>query len=275
MSDSSLGNAIIILAVSAALMAVIAACAMAGYHTFLSLEGLLIVVGGTIANAFLSFKKADVLSAFETMGVMLKKTPENDGMKQDLLSVVSWAYVVQEKDLLGLEKETKDVRDPLLRYGIDLVVTGYDINAVRQMMENAIEADFERRCAPVTVLRNMAAAAPAFGMVGTLVGMAVLLQGAGRDVTQVSSGLGIAMMATLYGILIARLLCLPAADKLLTREEARRFRNYMMAEGLAMLAAKQNPLYVQDRLNSFLDPSQHFDFHKIARARSRRLAVAA
>jgi chemotaxis protein MotA len=106
-------------------------------------------------------------------------------------------------------------------------------------------------------------------MVGTLVGMAMLLQTAGQDVTKIGGGLSIAMMATLYGILAARLLCLPAADKLLTKEEARRFRYYMLAEGLSLLAEKQNPLYVQDRLNSFLDPSTHFDFHQTMRVVGR------
>ena len=271
-------SSIFMVIMAGATFAVVAvAGALAGYHTFLSMEGLLIVVGGTVANAYMSFKREDVNRAFETIRAMLKKAvASTDDLKKDILAVVGWAYVVGDKDFLGLEKETKNVQDPLLRYGIDLVVTGYAPEKVRDMMHNAIEADFERRCVPVVVLRNMAAAAPAFGMVGTLIGMALLMQSAGRGITEIGSGLGIAMMATLYGILIARLLCLPAADKLLTKEEGRRFRHYMLAEGLFMLAEKQNPLYVQDRLNSFLDPAQHFDFHKIARsARHGKFAMAA
>ena len=71
--------------------------------------------------------------------------------------------------------------------------------------------------------------------------------------------MGIAMLSTLYGILAARLLCLPAADRLLQKEDKRNFRHYMITEGLALLAQKQKPYYVQDRLNSFLEPSRHID----------------
>ena len=147
----------------------------------------------------------------------------------------------------------------VLRYGIELVVTGYTPDVIRSMMTTAIEAEYERRITPVTVLKNMASTAPAFGMVGTLVGMVIMLQNIQADMSLIGGGLAIALLATLYGILFARLICLPAADKLLQKEDIMRFRNFMMAEGLTLLAEKQTPRYMQDKLNSFLDPDIHFD----------------
>src|SRR5262249_15562217 len=173
---------------------------------------------------------------------------------------IKWAYLVHSKGLPGLEGETgAKIKEPLLRYGLDLVVTGYKPEVLRTMMNTAVEADFERSITPVTVLRNMASTAPAFGMVGTLVGMVIMLQHIQGDLSRIGSGLAIALLATLYGILCARLLCLPAADKLMQKEEIMRFRNYMMTEGLVLLAEKQSPRYMQDKLNSYLDPTIHFD----------------
>ncbi len=247
------------------------------YRPFLSPEGFLIVVGGSVANAFLSYQREDVLKAFSTMFSMLKKpAPARERLHKDIEQIIKWSYVVQSDDLLGLERETANVNEPLLRYGLDLVVSGYSANKIRQMMQTVAEAEFERRTAPVTVLRNMAAAAPAFGMVGTLIGMVSILHSVSGNVAGVGEGLGIAMLATLYGILVARLFCLPAADKLLQKEEREQYRNFMITEGLILLANKQKPFYVQDRLNSYLDPSMQLEFnHYMYRASARPFAMAA
>jgi chemotaxis protein MotA len=231
------------------------------YFSFLSLEGFLIVIGGTIANAFMSYQSRYVLRAFGAIrNMILKPRATREGLNAEIMRLIKWAYLVHSKGLAGLEGEigTK-IKEPLLRYGVELVVTGYKPEVIRTMMNTAVESDFERSTVPVTVLRNMASTAPAFGMVGTLVGMVIMLQNINGDMTQIGMGLAVALLATLYGIIVARLFCLPAADKLMQKEEIMRFRNYMMTEGLVLLAEKQSPRYMQDKLNSFLDPDIHFN----------------
>jgi chemotaxis protein MotA len=231
------------------------------YWSFISVEGFLIVIGGTIANAFMSYQANTVMKAFYSIGYMIKKPKATrEGLNAEIMRLIKWAYLVHSKGLKGLEGEigTK-IREPLLRYGVELVITGYQPEVIRSMMNTAVEADFERSIAPVTVLRNMASTAPAFGMVGTLVGMVIMLQHLNADMSNVGTGLAIALLATLYGIITARLLYLPAADKLMQKEDIMRFRNYMMTEGLVLLAEKQSPRYMQDKLNSFLDPAIHFN----------------
>lgn len=231
------------------------------YWSFLSLEGFLIVIGGTIANAFMSYQSIYVIKAFEAIWHMIKKaTATREGLNAEIMRLIKWAYLVQAKGLAGLEGEVGvKIKEPLLRYGIDLVITGYKPEAIRTMMNTAVESEFDRAITPVTVLRNMASTAPAFGMVGTLVGMVIMLQNIQADMSQVGNGLAVALLATLYGIIVARLICLPAADKLMQKEEIMRFRNYMMTEGLVLLAERQSPRYMQDKLNSFLDPDIHFN----------------
>jgi chemotaxis protein MotA len=231
------------------------------YYSFLSAEGFLIVIGGSIANAFMSYQATYVLKAFASIGQMvMKPAATREGLSGEILRLIRWAFLVHNKGLAGLEGEigTK-IKEPLLRYGMELVVTGYNGQTIRSMMNTAVEAEYERRITPVTVLKNMAGTAPAFGMVGTLVGMVIMLQNIQADMSQIGGGLAIALLATLYGIIFARLICLPAADKLQQKEEIMRFRNFMMTEGLVLLAEKQTPRYMQDRLNSFLEPSIHFN----------------
>lgn len=262
----------------AALLMLILVTGTTGYISLLNVEGLVIVLGGCAANAYLSYSREDVIRAFEAIRDMFNKAPAaRDNLHRDIMQLIMWSYVVQQKGFIGLEKESAHkIHNPLLRYGMDLVVTGYSAGNIRLMMQTVSDAEFERRCTPVTVLRNMAATAPAFGMVGTLVGMVILLRSAGADFAGIQGGLGIAMLSTLYGILVARLLCLPAADKVLQNEEKELFRNHMMTEGLAMLADKQKPSYMQDRLNSFLEPSRQLDLnHYMHKAFQRRVSLAA
>ncbi len=230
------------------------------YQSFISIEGFLIVIGGAIANAFMSYQARSVILAFKAIGHMMEKPHSTlEGLNAEILRLIQWAYLVQSKGLPGLETEIARIREPLLRYGVELVVSSYPPEKLRLMLDTAVEAQFERRITPVAVLRNMAATAPAFGMVGTLVGMVIMLQNVEGDMTKIGGGLAIALLATLYGIIAARLICLPAADKLMQKEEIMRFRNYMLTEGLVLLAEKQSPRYMQDRLNSFLDFPIHFD----------------
>lgn len=230
------------------------------YGSFLSLEGFFIVIGGTIANAFMSYQANYVLLAFRAIGNMIKKPrATREGLNAEIMRLIKWAYLVHSKGVVGLEGEGAKVKEPLLHYGIDLVTTNYTADQVRRMMDTAVEADYERSIVPATVLKNMASTAPAFGMVGTLVGMVVMLGNLNGDMSNVGPGLATALLATLYGVVTARLVYLPAADKLLQKEEIMRFRNFMMTEGLVLLAEKQSPRYMQDKLNSFLDPKIHFN----------------
>lgn len=239
------------------------------YRSFMSLEGVLIVIGGSVANAFMSYQARYVTEAFQAMWHMIKKPKATrEGLNAEIGRLIKWAYLVHNKGLAGLEGEIgSQIKEPLLRYGVELVITGYPGEKIRDMMETALEAEYDRRVTPVAVLKNMASTAPAFGMVGTLVGMVIMLQGVEADMSRIGNGLAIALLATLYGILFARLICLPAADKLLQKEEIMRFRNFMMLEGLVLLAEKQTPRYMQDKLNSFLDPSIHFDLDDYLRLR--------
>jgi chemotaxis protein MotA len=103
----------------------------------------------------------------------------------------------------------------------------------------------------------MASHAPAFGMVGTLVGMVTMLCHLNGDITGIGSNLAIAFLSTLYGVVSARMVYMPAASKLRQEVEKSRFRNQLITEGMVMLVNNKSPMCIQDRLNSFMRPENH------------------
>jgi chemotaxis protein MotA len=249
-------------------------------YIYVDLPALLIVVGGAMAAAFIGFHSRDVMTAFQSIFWMLKKPRSTrEGLNTEIMRLIKWGYLVQQKGIPALENEIKTVstRDPLLRYCLELVVTNHRPAELRSMMVTAVESSFEHKTAAVAVLRNMGASSPAFGMIGTLVGLISILNqmgGGAKNLTQVvGTGMSLALVATLYGVFFARMLFIPAANKLLQREETERFRNLMVVEGLTMLAEKKTPRFMQDRLNSFLEPRNHFNIDRQLRHNPYRTPV--
>lgn len=238
------------------------------YWAFLSVEGLMIVVGGSLAVAFMSFEAQYVIAALQAIGLMFRKAQDtHENLHTDLVKIIGWARVLRAQGFRGLENELggQKITDPFVKYGLTMVVSNYTADEVRGMMETAAEARYERDTIPARVLMTMASHAPAFGMVGTLVGMVIMLGDFSDDMTGIGQGLAVALLSTLYGVVSARMLYMPAAAKLTQKEEGSRFRNYLIAEGMALLVDNQPPRYIQDRLNSYLRPDRHHDMDALAR----------
>lgn len=234
------------------------------FLAFLSLEGFMIVVGGTLAVAFMSYQASDVIEGLKGLGLMFKKANvTHENLHQDLIKIIAWARIMREKGLRGLENQVDDegINDPFVRYGLDMVVSNYNADEVRGMMETAADAFYERDTIPANVLMAMASHAPAFGMVGTLIGMVIMLGNFSGDMSGIGHGLAVALLATLYGVVTARMLYMPAATKIMQKQDNLRFRNHLITEGMAMLVANKSPRYIQDKLNSFLKPGLQSRVH--------------
>lgn len=232
------------------------------YLAFVSIEGFLIVVGGSLAVAFMSFQANYVVAALKSIGSMfMKATATHETLHHDMVEIIAWAKIVKAKGMRGLEDETfnNPNNDSFVRYGLDMVVSNYSPEEVRTMMETAADAYYERETIPARVLQAMASHAPAFGMVGTLVGMIIMLGSFSGDMSGVGKGLSVALLATLYGVVTARMIYIPAASKIIQKQEGLRFRNQLITEGMVQLVANKSPRYIQDWLNSFLRPESHYD----------------
>jgi chemotaxis protein MotA len=142
------------------------------------------------------------------------------------------------------------------------------------MMETAADASYDRDCVPVDVLRAMTSHAPAFGMVGTLVGMIAMLCELNDNIASTGSTLAVSFLSTLYGVVSARMIYMPAAARLQQEVDARQCRHGLITEGMVMVARGETASHIQDRLNGFLRPEQHDYFDAIGDTADRNFKVA-
>ncbi|MCC9622578.1 MotA/TolQ/ExbB proton channel family protein [Thalassospira sp. MA62] len=235
------------------------------YLVFISLSSVLMVVGGTLAATFISYEARYVLIALSLIFKIFRAPKmHRRRLTGEVGRVVRWGYLLQRKGINVLEQESKRIEqdEPFLGWALEMVTTGYNGDETEDMLHTAIEHTYNRNIIPVSILKSMASAAPAFGMIGTLVGLIIMLDRMAADPASLGAGLAIALITTLYGIVAARFFFLPAASKIQQREEMMRFRNYLIAQGLIMMADRKGPRAIQDRLNSFLDPAIHFNIDK-------------
>ncbi|CAA7617282.1 Flagellar motor component [Candidatus Terasakiella magnetica] len=235
------------------------------FKIFLHLTGFLMVVGGTLAATLVAFEARYVKQSMGMLKAIFFSPKMARGMlTNEVARVIRWGYLVQKNGLAGLESDVKTLKsqDAFLAYGVNLVISGYTAAEVRQLLENQIETTFQRHTVPTEILKYMASNAPAFGMMATLVGLVVMLDNMGTDPSKLGPGMAVGLLGTLYGVLFARLALMPAAEKGHQRESIIRFRNMLVAEGLALIADRRNPRFIQDAMNSYLDPSIHFDIDK-------------
>ena len=177
-------------------------------------------------------------------------------MISEINKSLEWADIAFKKGNAALEDhlKNKEPDDHLLSFGIDMVLRGYKSEEIRELMTNTIESQFQRVNVESEILDNMASASPAFGMIGTLVGLVIMLDGLGDDPDSIGPALAIALLTTLYGILIARLVFQPASKKVYQRGSIERFRNYIMMEIFILISETRPKGYIVDRIRSFLSP---------------------
>jgi chemotaxis protein MotA len=235
------------------------------FKIFLHLSGIAMVIGGTLAATLVAYEARYVKAALGTLkSIFSSPKMTRDMLTNEVARIVRWAYMVQKSGVQAVESDAKSVKgqDAFLGFGINLVISGYTGAEVRQMLENMIETTFQRRTVSVEILKYMASNAPAFGMIATLIGLVVMLDSMGSDPSGLGAGMAVGLLGTLYGVLFARLAIMPAAEKVHQRESIVRFRSMLVAEGLALLADRRQPRFIQDAMNSFLDYSIHFDIDK-------------
>ncbi len=228
---------------------------------FVDAASVVIVIGGSYAAMFIGFEAKDVLYSNKLIFSIFKQHQDtNLSYKSEVGRIVRWAYIVQKNGLQGLESDamTSVGDDPFLKYGIELVITGYTGAEVRDILKESAFSTYQRSTQRIDVLKQLGANTPAFGMVGTLIGLIVMLGSMGGDPASIGTGMAVALITTLYGILAARLIFMPAATKNAQREDNSLFRNLLIVESLVLLAERKSPRYIQDKVNAFLDPSQHF-----------------
>lgn len=218
---------------------------------FWSLSSLMIVLGGTIAATLINYPLHQVVSTIKVIRIAFRNHAYEPG--EVITILVSFAEKARREGLLALEAEAEAIDEPFLKKGIELIVDGTDPELVRNIMETDLTFVEERHKQGAQIFENMGASAPAFGMIGTLIGLILMLRSL-DDPSKIGPGMAVALITTFYGSLFANLLLLPIAGKLRIRSSEEILNKELMLEGILSIQAGENPRIVAEKMKSFLNP---------------------
>ncbi|HSQ40761.1 MAG TPA: MotA/TolQ/ExbB proton channel family protein [Fibrobacteraceae bacterium] len=221
---------------------------------FLDYPSLLIVVGGTITSTFIGFRARYIIKALLALPlIFVRQKIGPESLRSDVQRVLNWNKRIQSGGAKALDELASNPKeDEFIRYLFGLVATGYKEEELRSFATTQIEEAYFRSLQTPNILAFMASAAPAFGMLGTLIGLIAMLDKL-EDPSKMGPGLAVALITTLYGVIAARFIFLPSSTKVKQLLGIQRFQHYLFLEGVALILQKRSPLYIQDCLNSFLD----------------------
>lgn len=220
---------------------------------FVDLPSILITVGGTLGAVIM----ANPMGRIKNIGKVAKiaffsQTPDMVSMVQ---TIVSFAEKARREGLLALEADAGELDDEFLSKSIQLVVDGTDPELVKAILDTEISVLEERHAANKGMFDTMGELFPAFGMLGTLIGLVTMLKNL-DDPGSLGPGMAVALITTFYGSFMANLVALPISAKLATRSSEETVVRELMVEGVLAIQAGENPRIVEEKLKVFLPPDQ-------------------
>lgn len=217
-------------------------------NVLLQLAAFLIVFGGTIGAVMLHHP----LKVF-LMGMRLGKwvfiTPVVD-MPRLASQITSWASIARKDGILALEGQLKNVDDPFVAKGLQLLVDGNSAEKIREIMDVDLRSYEELRWQSARVWESAAGYAPTIGILGAVLGLVHVMQSLAEP-SKLGAGIAVAFIATIYGVGSANLLFLPIAGKLKLLIAQQASLREMLIDGLCMIANAENPRFIENKLRGY------------------------
>lgn len=214
-------------------------------------QSLALTLGGTVAAVIASFPFNQLKKMGSHFKILLQGNRYNYGALID--QMVELAQLARQNGLLSLEEKANEIEDPFFKGGLMLVVDATDEDEIRARMQNELDSMAERHDAGVAIYEKASGYAPAFGMIGTLVGLVNMLYNM-DDVANLGPAMAVALITTLYGSLLANWICTPVSNKLKADNGEEVVLKEVMIEGLLSIQAGENPRVIEEKLKSFLAP---------------------
>jgi len=222
-----------------------------GLSIFINVPSLMITLGGTLGATFINFPFSRV------MGVMsvVKNAFFSKGVSPDeiIRELVNFATIARREGVLALEERISSLNDSFLQKGLQLAVDGTAPETIREILRTDIDYLESRHKVGQEIFTAMGTYAPAFGMIGTLIGLIQMLRTL-DDPSKIGQGMATALITTFYGALLANLICLPIAGKLRMRSEEEIFSRELIIEGILSIQSGDNPRIVEEKLKAFISP---------------------
>ena len=220
---------------------------------FVDIKSFVIVIGGSFAALLISFSIKEIKSIGNYINVVTRDT--NRDKVEFITNIIEISKKARKEGMLSLEGEIDKIEDPFMKKGIKFIVDGVEEGSLTVILESEIENYEEKMKEGVKFFKQWGAYAPAFGMIGTLIGLIQLL-GNMEDITKLVSGMAVALITTLYGSIAANLILLPFADKISLNTA--KYIDYMIFEYKAIkcIRAGYTPKIIQEILSTYLDEKE-------------------
>lgn len=225
---------------------------------FADAPSAIIVIGGTIAAVVANYSPKHLKAIPKHLQIMM------DGKKFDPMeyidTLVDFAQIARKNGLLALEEKANQVDDPFFKQGLMLIVDATDADRVKEMLNNDLDNLVARHEEVVGMYERASSTAPAFGMIGTLVGLINMLKSMNLEDSGGADSLGasmsVALVTTFYGCILANLIFNPIATKLRIRHSEEELCKTIIIEGVLSIQAGENPKFLKEKLISFLPQRQ-------------------
>lgn len=231
---------------------IIGAMAMGGSVTiFINVPSILVVFGGTLFVVLVKFELGQFLGAIKVAAKAFKfKLDSSDELIEQ---IVDLADAARKGGLLSLEG--KEVSNDFLQKGIQLLVDGHDPEVARNLMVKDMDKAIERHEQGAKIFSSLGDVGPAMGMIGTLIGLVQMLS-AMDDPKAIGPAMAVALLTTLYGAMLATMVCLPISDKLALRAVQEGQIKALVIDALVAIQGGQNPRVIQQMLQTYLPEKQ-------------------
>ncbi|MDP6985062.1 MAG: motility protein A [Candidatus Latescibacteria bacterium] len=212
---------------------------------------MIIVVGGTLAATLIANPLPDVIGL---IGVIKCAVLTNVPMPTEIIErIVGFAETARREGILSLEAAIEEGDDPFLSTGVRLAVDGTEPDLIMDILETELQFVEERHKEGQEIIANMGNAAPAFGMIGTLIGLVIMLKNM-DDPAAIGPGMAIALLTTMYGAILANIIFGPISAKLKRYSSKEVLAKRMIIEGIMSIQSGDNPRIVEHKLSVFLSP---------------------
>jgi chemotaxis protein MotA len=210
---------------------------------------LIIVGGGTIGATFASFPLEHTIAALKAIKICI--SPPKSDHEKTIAELTELCQFARKNGIMALEGKAKAHTDPFTRKGLTLVVDGIDPAMLLSIMETELETFEEHAKIPVPVIEAVGAYAPTIGIIGAVLGLIHVMENL-DDPSKLGSGIAVAFVATIYGLLIANVIALPIGSKLKQRVAQMTHEKNMILQGLVALQNGENPHFLAQRLRAFI-----------------------
>lgn len=227
-----------------------------GLGSMWDLPSVIITFGGSIAGTMASNKLDEFINGLKSIRLIFND--EHHDPAEVIRNIIDLSNTARKEGLLALEEAANGIEDEFLKKGIMLVVDGTDPELVRGIMETDLSCIEARHKKTIAVWEKWAELGPAWGMIGTLIGLILMLNDM-NDPSSIGPAMATALVTTLYGSLIANWLCNPVAAKLGINNSTEMMMKEITVEGILSIQAGENPRVIEEKLKSFLAPSARND----------------